>query len=221
MFSESIKNSFRFRRKPQHAATEHFIESHQFFGDYTFFMITVIFTNIHIPNQLASLVHEQKEPYKTCIVFVFLSRSTEFDLRAWQRSEFQRQLNLSKSFYEGKKVLLQQKFMIGRNERPEVLIRASHEQRINGDIGVLRIKEGYRYLTANTWDSFHQILPMIKKPHCRCEFLVRVDTDFIINYKATVETLLSIPGQSTIFRNIRSKLSYSRSHNKRRWKFLP
>ena len=129
------------------------------------FFSSIIFTSIAGSRKYTSNVSftfdAYNGQYKTCIVFGFLSRSIEFDLRAWQRSEFQRQLNQSKSFHIDKNILLQQKFMIGTHERPEVMIDVAQEQNSSGDIGVLRIHERYRYLTANTWDSFHQILPNI------------------------------------------------------------
>ena len=140
-----------------------------------------------------------KDDYDTCIVVGFLSRSIEFGLREWQRNEFKQQLSRLPDFYKKKKVHIQQLFMIGINPNHSTMESIIIEQRHYGDVMFLKINEGYHYLTANTWDTFHEILPLLENPSCRSAFLVRADTDFVLNYKALTETIVSMPKTSTYF----------------------
>ena len=143
-------------------------------------------------------INHADEGFETCIVLGFLSRSTESELRKWQRTEFSRQLDLLPKDLK-KQVLLQQRFMIGINPEDSIMTEVMNEQSSHNDVKILRVNEGYTHLTANTWDSFHQLLPLMESPSCKSAFLVRADTDFVLNYERLARTIASMPKTSTYF----------------------
>lgn len=149
--------------------------------------ITSSFTSISTPK------------HETCIVVGVLSRSTEFILRDWQRKEFVHQLGHYPELYRERGVHVQQHFMVGINLDDSVMKLVAREQHSHGDVMLLKVNEGYEYLTANTWDAMHQLLPILEDPSCKSSFLVRADTDFVLNYKTLTQTILEMPKYSTYF----------------------
>lgn len=143
--------------------------------------------------------NKDQDDYQVCIVVAFLSRSTEFELREWHRNDFQRQLD---HFSEDmkKQVLILQRFMIGVNPEHSIMAGVVFEKQLFGDVMVLRVNEGYSYLTANTWDTFHQLIPVLEtNPACNSAYLVRADTDFVFNYQTLAHAISTMPKTSTYF----------------------
>jgi len=162
------------------------------------FSLTLCLFMLRATNVSSTVINPGNKP-KTCIVMDVLSRSTEFEIRDWQRKEFHRQLERFSEFYRDENVEIQQRFMLGINEDDSVMKEVALEKDAHGDIGLLRVHEGYHYLTANTFDSFHQLLPLLENPSCKKSFLVRADTDFVYDYKTLSQAILAMPNDSTYF----------------------
>ena len=89
--------------------------------------------------------------------------------------------------------------MIGVNPEHSEMSRVVLEQRHYGDVMILQVNEGYRYLTALTWGTFHQLIPLLENPSCKSAFLVRADTDYVLNYKIMAQTIATMPKTLTYF----------------------
>ena len=160
-------------------------------------MISITITSSSSSSYLSTSISTPE--HETCIVVGVLSRSTEFILRDWQRKEFVHQLGHLPELYKKKSVHIQQRFMVGINSDDSVMKLVAREQHSNGDVMLLKVNEGYRYLTANTWDAMHQLLPILEDPSCKSSFLVKADTDYVLNYKTLTQTILAMPKNSTYF----------------------
>ena len=141
------------------------------------------------------------QPFQTCIVLAVRSKSEEFDLRNWQRRDFKKQLSRYAHLFRENNVRLQQHFMVEANFNVDMTNKLKEENQQIGDVLFLKVQEAREknYATANTFDTFHQILPLLDAPACQNSFLVNVDDDFVINYSHLVNSILAMPKSSAYF----------------------